>query len=481
MQARSPICALVVSFAFVAISHADPVPTPVAPMADPTESPLPINLPTALHLAGVNPIDISLASQRIQIANAQLERANLLWLPTVYIGTNYARHDGQIQDIEGRVFTTSRSSFLIGGGPNLTFAVTDAIYAPLAARQIVLAREFDAQATRNDVMLMIAEAYFSVQQSRGELAGANDVVRRTEDVVNKAEKLAPGLIPQVETSRSRIELARRRQSVEVARDRWQSTSAELARLLRLNPSSVVEPAELPQMRVELIDTNTPVDDLIPVGLTYRPELAAHQAIVRATLARLKQEKMRPLIPSILIRGNATNPSGTISSGLFGGGRNDNVTNFGGRNSMDVQVLWEIQNLGLGNRAIVREREAESQLATLELFRLQDRIAAEVVAAHSQAKRAFVRAQQAELALRESVDATNRIVQAMGQTKRVGESQTLIFRPLEVVAMIQTLAQTYDDYYRAIADANRGQFRLYRALGHPAHGLTQIQPVTEPPK
>ena len=39
---------------------------------------------------------------------------------------------------------------------------------------------------------------------------------------------------------------------------------------------------------------------------------------------------------------------------------------------------------------------------------------------------------------------------------------------------QTLAQAYNDYYGAIADHNRAQFRLYRALGYPAHFVTGHQ-------
>src|SRR5262249_37560204 len=33
--------------------------------------------------------------------------------------------------------------------------------------------------------------------------------------------------------------------------------------------------------------------------------------------------------------------------------------------------------------------------------------------------------------------------------------------------VQALAQAYASYYGAVADANRAQFRLYRALGEPA--------------
>jgi hypothetical protein len=47
---------------------------------------------------------------------------------------------------------------------------------------------------------------------------------------------------------------------------------------------------------------------------------------------------------------------------------------------------------------------------------------------------------------------------------------LAIRPQEVVAAIQALAQAYNDYYGAVADYNRAQFRLYRALRQPAQAL-----------
>src|SRR5262249_40064182 len=120
-------------------------PAPAVPFAPPTaaagDKPLPINLPTALQLANVSPMDIALASQRIQVAAAQLQRAQVLWLPTVYLGTDYFRHDGQIQDVAGNVFGTSKSTLLVGAAPSAVFAVTDAIFGPLAARLNLQARE----------------------------------------------------------------------------------------------------------------------------------------------------------------------------------------------------------------------------------------------------------------------------------------------------------------------------------------------------
>ena len=75
-----------------------------APAAPTGQQPLPINLPTAFQLANAQAIDVAVASQRIEVALAQLQRAQRLWLPTIYLGTDYYRHDGQIQETAGSVF-----------------------------------------------------------------------------------------------------------------------------------------------------------------------------------------------------------------------------------------------------------------------------------------------------------------------------------------------------------------------------------------
>jgi len=453
-----------------------PPPVPVhLPAPTVSDKPLPINLPTALQLAHVRPIDIALASERIQVAAAQLERAQVLWLPTLYLGVDYYRHDGQIQSVEGDVFGTSKSSFLVGAAPSAVFAITDAIFAPLAERQVVQAREAALQTARNDSLLVVAEAYFNVQQARGELAGALDAVRRSTEVVRRTQKLAAGgegILADVDVVRARTEFARRDQALDTAREHWRVASADLVRVLRLDPSALVEPLELPHLRLTLVALDKPIDDLIPMALTNRPELAAQQALVQATLVRLRQERLRPLIPSVLLRGASTNPAGTLAGGYFGGGRNDNLSNFGARSDFDIQVLWELQNLGFGNRALVDQRRAENQLSVLELFRLQDQVAADVAQAYAQAQSAASRLGKAEGGLEDAALSANQNFEGLGQTKTAGGKLILlVIRPQEVVAAIQALAQAYNDYYGAVADYNRAQFRLYRALGQPAQLLS----------
>lgn len=439
---------------------------PAMPKATPTDKIYPINLATALQLANGSSLDIVLASERIQVAMAQLERAKVLWLPTVFIGADYFRHDGQLQDVGGRVFGTSKGTFMAGAGPSAVFAVADAIFQPLASQQVMRARQSDFQAVKNDTFLSVAEAYLTVQQARGELAGALDAATKAEELVRRTAKLVKGLIAPLEETRAKTELARRRLAVLRAREHWRLASADLVRILRLEPTVLLEPQEPPHLQLTLVETKQAPDELIPVALTNRPELASQQATVQATLQRLKAERLRPLIPSLLLRGTATNPAGTLAGGVFGGGRNDRVGDFSARGDFDVQILWEFQNLGFGNKARVKEKRAENQAAILDLFRLQDRIAAEVVQSHAQVQSAAARIAEAENEVKDAVDSVTKHFEGFEQTQKVGNVLILLIRPQEVVAAVQALSQAYNDYYGAVADYDRAQFRLFRALGNP---------------
>lgn len=433
---------------------------------------LPINLATALQLASARPIDVMVAAKQIELATIQYERTRLAWIPNISFGGDYLRHDGSIQNFQGTVLKSNRGSLMGGLGANAVFALTDAIFAPLAASRDLEARQANAQAVTNDVTLSVAESYFSLVQARGDYSVAEGLVREGELLVRRTEDLAEGLAPPVEASRTRVELARRKQAAITAKERWRIASAELTRLLRLDPTLLLDPLEPANLVVPVVDGSAPLDDLIQIALLNRPELAANQALVQATLQRLKQEKLRPLIPSVLLRSTSTNPSNSLGFGVFGGGSNNRLADFSTRFDYDVQILWEMQNLGFGNRNRVRERNAEHELAVLEAFRTQDRIASEVSNAYSQFMSARDRLRIAEPAVKEATETFQKNVETLSQTRRVGNALILIVRPQEVVASLQALATANADYLAVVSDYNKAQFRLYRAVGHSASIISE---------
>src|SRR5689334_23452304 len=140
-----------------------PVPAPLSP--GDAGSPLvpgqeirPIDLPGALRLGGARDLDVAIARERVCQALAELDQARVLWLPSLYVGPNWIRHDGQAQVVEGPVRSISKSSLFLGataaagssvtgpipaGGPAPVsglasiLRISDAIFEPLAARQAV--------------------------------------------------------------------------------------------------------------------------------------------------------------------------------------------------------------------------------------------------------------------------------------------------------------------------------------------------------
>jgi outer membrane protein TolC len=445
---------------------------------EPTDKAMPINLATALRLADARPLIIAAAQASEQAEIARLQGAQALWLPTVYVGAAYARFDGAAQGTSGTFVINTRDELMAGGGMTVAFAATDAIFLPLAQQQVVRAQQFDVQRARNDALETVAETYFNVQQSRGKLAGAQDALHKAGDLEKRVSGLGKALVPPMELDRVRTTLADLQQAVALAREDWRTTSADLTRVLRLDPAALVTPLEPPYLQITLVSPQDSVDTLIPVGLTNRPELATQQALVQAALYRIRQERLRPLIPSLLLTGDATPaaPGGFLADGVFLSGSHGAGNPTGIRNDWSAQVVWELRNLGFGNRALVREREAQQQQQLIELFKVQDMVAAEVARAHAQVQSAAIRVQQAETGLKEAQVTFAGNLKGLSETTRMGDILVLVTRPQEAVAALQQLAHAYDNYFASVNEYNRAEFRLYHALGYAAGVLACEHPT-----
>ena len=242
----------------------------------------------------------------------------------------------------------------------------------------------------------------------------------------------------------------------------------------LESGAVVVPIEPPELQITLIPPGLAVDDLIPVGLLNRPELASRKVLVRATLDRLREERLRPLLPSVVLEGGG--PGGALNFAAFQGGPSGPPVEGGGRFDVDLGVVWTLDNLGAGNRARIRERTAQQQEAILELFNTEDRVAEEVVTAHAQLEAAAVRVGQTEAGIREANITVAGTEIGLRETRGAGGLLELINRPQEAVAALQQLDQAYDAYFSAVNGYNRAQFQLYRAMGYPARTLICDRPV-----
>lgn len=436
----------------------------------------PIDLPGALRLAGARDLDIAIARERVCQALAELQQARVQWLPSLYVGPNWIRHDGQLQTVQGQIQTISKSSLFLGGtaaagssisgpvpagGPAQVSGLTsilrfsDAIFEPLAARQVVDARRASIQVATNDALLGVAESYLDLQRAAGRLAIAREAATHAATLSAITASFArSGAGLDSDHRRSLAERDRQRKNVEAAVGELEVASAELILRIRLDPRLVVAPVEPPETVLRLVPDGRPIDDLIIAGLRNRPELAEAQALVQATIVRLKQAKLRPFIPSLAFR---------YSGGGFGGGRNDAFGNFNARSDADVNLYWEVQNLGLADKAIAKQRAAQKRTADLQMLKLQDRVASEVVRAEKERIAALRQMQEASRAVPEAQASLDLNLTNI----RRGAGLPGATRPIEVLQPIQALALARTDHLDAVLAYNRAQFRLYRAIGRPA--------------
>ena len=435
---------------------------------------LPINLATALRLADARPLVVAAAQAGVWVAEAELTRAKVLWVPTLNFGFDYIRHDGGGPDFNKGILTAPSVNFFYGGGAlALIFPLTDAIFQPLVARRDLNARHWEAQAAKNDTLLQVADAYFQVHQARGNYTGALFAVERGHDLVGRIETMTGDLVTRVELERARNLLADLEQRAAQARQDWRVRSADLTQVLRLDPRTVVEPLEHDHAQVTLIDPARPLDDLMPVALNNRPELAARRERVASAEYAVRREKARPLTPTVYLNGFQTSYE-NLQAGIFGIGPNSSLNQWKGRVDISPQLLWQLEGLGFGNLARIKAQRGQQSRAVIDLNRMIDAVAGDVTRAQARLQSATVRVRQAERALRTGITTFNGHLEGLGQTRRFGDVLVLTYRPQEAVYSLQLMQIAFNEYFTTVADYNRAQFELFHALGYPAQELTMLR-------
>lgn len=485
------------------------------PPAQPGDLRFPINLATALRLADARPMIVNITGANVWVAEAELQKAKVLWVPTINFGADYVRHDGYGPDFNrgvnipegvnalgqpspgnlGKPLNQNINWFYGGGGftwtpsganlfsqpdpgppllPTPQFQyLTEMIFEPLRQRQMLNSARWDLQTAKNDALYMTAKAYFSVHRFRGRYAVAIDAVQRGRQLVATIAALSRDLVSGVEIDRARNLLADLEQEAVAARQNWRIASAELTRVLRLDPRAVVEPLEHDHLQITLIDPSRSLDDLIPIALTNRPELASHQAVVQATLVAIRREKLRPALPSVFFNGFQS-PFELIQGGALGEGKGGKMNQWSARDDITPQVNFRLDGLGYRNLAEIKEARGMSSQSLVELFQIQDSVAAGVTQVQADLQSAAARVVQAEREVRSALINYNGNVEGLKQTQRFGDVLVQIFRPQEVVFSLQLLMTAYEHYIDTVTDYNTAQFAMFHQLGYPAREISFLR-------
>jgi outer membrane protein TolC len=422
----------------------------------------PIDLATALQLAEARNPQVAFTREQVRQAFAKIERADVLWLPSIRAGAAYNHHDGAIQDVAGRQFEANRNDFYSGlgassygvGSPTIpgvwaNFQLADAIFLPLAAAQYAGARKAAVGAALNDTLLQVAQTYLELLRAYQELAIAEETEQHASALNNVTQAYArAGQGLQSDADRAATELSLRKNNVVRAQESIAVTSARLAQLLHLNPTLEFQPIEPTVAPLELTPDQESSDSLIAQALAGRPELAEARCLVCEAIARWKRERYAALVPSLVLG---------VSQGGMTGGEDGTYSAGKSRLDMDAAAYWELRNFGFGDQAARRDAHSVVDQSRWRQVQVMDQVAREVTEAQVQ-----VRARRSQIKIAEEG------VKVAGNSyrlniDRIDQAKGL---PIEVLQSVQALDQARREYLRSVIDFNTAQFALLRALGWP---------------
>ena len=147
-----------------------------------------------------------------------------------------------------------------------------------------------------------------------------------------------------------------------------------------------------------------------------------------------------------------------------------MSNLFERADLDAAVYWSLQNLGVGNLAMIKASRSHLASANLELVKRLNDVQAEVAVAYARTHARLARIETCEKAIGAIQTGYDEDREA------VKGGQGL---PIELLNSLQLLARARLAYLDAIMDYNEAQMELFVALGQPpANSLARPVPDRE---
>jgi outer membrane protein TolC len=299
----------------------------------------------------------------------------------------------------------------------------------------------------NQQLLVAALAYIDFLDAHQDAKILEDVRERTAGLAKiTMDFAAAGEGLKSDADRMQTELLLIESRVLGAQERIAMTAARLVQALSMDGACDIIPMDITVVPLELVSTASDKGSLIGTGLAARPELKESQALVAAACEAYRREKYAPFVPSVLLG---------FSTGGFGGGLGNDLSDVDGRYDFDALMTWELRNLGFGEQAARRETTARVQQSKFEKLRVMDQVAREISEAYAQ-----VQFRREQMAL------TQRAIQAAedSHTRNLARIRNAEGLPLEVLQSVQALEAARRAYLRAVSSYNQAQFQLQWALG-----------------
>jgi outer membrane protein TolC len=316
---------------------------------------MPVSLDAVLHLAeGQNP-QLAMARERVRQAYAERDLAALSWLPEIHVGAGYYRHEGGIQDQDGRLVISSTGAVIAGLDLAARLDLRAAAFAQLDATRKALQQKGELRRLTNEVVLDATGTYIDLLAAHNGLAIARGLgadLRALRDRAQRLANLEKGA--RIQVVQIEAEIAGQEQAVRRLEAQAKAASAKLVYLLGLDACTELEPVDDKLVAFALADADAPVCDLVNRALACGPgvrELECILALIQEGMAQAAgPQRFLPVLTAQALQGG------------FGAGPNSDLT-FANRFDLGLQARWNVTEL---LTADAQKRIACSGLAQAQL-------------------------------------------------------------------------------------------------------------------
>ena len=409
---------------------------------------LPIDLPTTLRLVGARNLDIQIARENLNEAQAKHQSAVEQFFPWVAPGIGYHRRDGVAQASPSGIISDAHyQSYAPGATAVAQMDLGNAIYTTLAAKQLVKASDQALETQRQDAALTAAQGYFNLVKARALVGVVNEAIQISQDYQQQLhEAVAAGVAFRGDELRVQTQTEHHKIALQQALEQQRTMAVNLAQVLHLDSTVELVPLDNGLTSLTLSPTNAAMEALVAQALSNRPELKRSQAVLAATRDAKNGAVYGPLMPSV---------GAQVFGGGLGGGPDGRPGTFDGMADYTVGLSWQIGPGGLFDSGRIKASKARLAVSQLAESKLKDAITSQVVDALVTVNSTAIQIQLAE----QNLNTASEALRLTQQRKQYGVGIVL-----EDIQAQQALTQARSDYVTALAEYNKAQYALRRAIG-----------------
>jgi len=424
----------------------DPEPTPLSHGSPPPlfREVVGIDFDTTVRVAIADAVEVQRARLQVERAAGRYEGTVGALVPGLSPNALFEQVDGSVRGIDGPLLTGDFHSVAVGVLLRWVLDPGRAIHEVVAARRQVEVAEHTERHARQTVLCESARAFFELACRRERYLAARHALRTEEErsrLINSRAQV--GLATPADRLNASGELMRRKAEEINSLAALYESSIALASNLRLDPAVTLVPTQGSVRRLDLVDDNLSIEDLLAISLTWREDLQSARARLGIAKSDWNAASWAAFGPKFDLG---------VQQGAIRSGTTERSFSWQEQRRFTAGAGW---NLSLAAAGLLKVARASEREAFLDLVASLERVRAEVV-----------RARQACTSAAQLLPLSQQRAAAAEETLRATSVGVRLGTQLEAdrLAALQSFERARVEALEAVAQYNMAQIELLAALG-----------------